>query len=305
MVQNRSAASFAAYEDHWPLDWTASLLAQIEQSALYNALNWSHAGGNGSNPFNSTVMHTRVSTMMCPSEDAKVPTVAAGWKNYLANIGGPSVISAWNGSIVPLRSDPGDNPGYSSAGGRQNSNCVSFGVEAMTDGTSNTALFSETLIGSGFPADRVTIANAPRKSTYLFPSGLTLQPDQGPNGGPAAEQFLQTCRSLPGTTAGYGGLAPANGNLWIAGHAGSTLMWDAYNHWLTPNSPGCYNGADGNTGAWGAVENGMPPSSNHPGGVNLAFADGSVRFIKDTIAAPTWWALGTRNGGEVVSSDSY
>ena len=48
-----------------------------------------------------------------------------------------------------------------------------------------------------------------------------------------------------------------------------------------------------------------PPTSNHPGGVNVCFADGSVRFVKDSVSPQTWWALGTRNGGETVSSDSY
>jgi len=46
-------------------------------------------------------------------------------------------------------------------------------------------------------------------------------------------------------------------------------------------------------------------ASNHPGGVNVAFSDGSVRFVKSSIAQRTWWALGTRNLGEVISSDSY
>jgi prepilin-type processing-associated H-X9-DG protein len=45
--------------------------------------------------------------------------------------------------------------------------------------------------------------------------------------------------------------------------------------------------------------------SNHPGGVNCTLADGSVRFIKDSISEPVWWALGTRAGGEVISADSY
>ena len=48
-----------------------------------------------------------------------------------------------------------------------------------------------------------------------------------------------------------------------------------------------------------------PPTSNHPGGVNIGFADGSVRFIKDSIGLQPWWAIGTRAGGEVVSSDQY
>jgi prepilin-type N-terminal cleavage/methylation domain-containing protein/prepilin-type processing-associated H-X9-DG protein len=41
-------------------------------------------------------------------------------------------------------------------------------------------------------------------------------------------------------------------------------------------------------------------SSFHPGGVNAVFGDGSVRFIRDSIAPATWTALGTRAGGEVL-----
>lgn len=61
-------------------------------------------------------------------------------------------------------------------------------------------------------------------------------------------------------------------------------------------------------------------SSMHPGGLNALFADGSVRFIRDSINSTkynnridrfqfkpdgVWQALGTRNGGEVISSDSF
>ncbi len=45
--------------------------------------------------------------------------------------------------------------------------------------------------------------------------------------------------------------------------------------------------------------------SLHPGGANFAMADGSVRFLKSTLAQPVYHALGTRAGGEVISSDSY
>jgi prepilin-type N-terminal cleavage/methylation domain-containing protein/prepilin-type processing-associated H-X9-DG protein len=45
--------------------------------------------------------------------------------------------------------------------------------------------------------------------------------------------------------------------------------------------------------------------SQHPGGVNFAFADGSVRFIKDSISKPIYRGLSTRAGGEVLSSDSF
>ena len=46
-------------------------------------------------------------------------------------------------------------------------------------------------------------------------------------------------------------------------------------------------------------------NSNHPGGCNVLFGDGSVRFIKSTLNLNVWWALGTRSNGEVISSDSY
>ena len=45
--------------------------------------------------------------------------------------------------------------------------------------------------------------------------------------------------------------------------------------------------------------------SLHPGGANLLFCDGHVTFLKNSIQLSTWRALSTRNGGEVISADSY
>ncbi len=45
--------------------------------------------------------------------------------------------------------------------------------------------------------------------------------------------------------------------------------------------------------------------SCHPGGVNVLFGDGSVRFIKQTINGNTWRALGSVNGSEIISADEY
>jgi prepilin-type N-terminal cleavage/methylation domain-containing protein/prepilin-type processing-associated H-X9-DG protein len=47
----------------------------------------------------------------------------------------------------------------------------------------------------------------------------------------------------------------------------------------------------------------MGARSRHPGGVNVALCDGSVRFVADTILLTTWRALSTSQGGEVVGAD--
>ncbi|HEV3121970.1 MAG TPA: DUF1559 domain-containing protein, partial [Isosphaeraceae bacterium] len=45
--------------------------------------------------------------------------------------------------------------------------------------------------------------------------------------------------------------------------------------------------------------------SRHPGGVDVLLGDGSVRFVKETIAQQVWLALCSMSGGEVLSADAY
>ena len=45
--------------------------------------------------------------------------------------------------------------------------------------------------------------------------------------------------------------------------------------------------------------------SLHPGGCEFLFCDGSVRFLKSSTAMPIVWSIGSRDQGEVVSSDAY
>jgi prepilin-type processing-associated H-X9-DG protein len=109
---------------------------------------------------------------------------------------------------------------------------------------------------------------------------------------------------MPGTTnsiQSYG-----SGCYWLSGYPWHIVI-NEFLHSGPPNTAACQNNPD-YFGTWLTFvgpTGSAPPTSNHPGGVNIAFADGSVRFIKDSVGLQTWWALGTRSGGEVVSSDSY
>ena len=47
------------------------------------------------------------------------------------------------------------------------------------------------------------------------------------------------------------------------------------------------------------------PTATTPAAANFLFGDGSVHFIKSSISMRTYWALGTKANGEVISSDSY
>jgi prepilin-type processing-associated H-X9-DG protein len=106
--------------------------------------------------------------------------------------------------------------------------------------------------------------------------------------------------------AGGQNIVNTRGYLWAFGSAGFTL----FNTVVTPNS----NLHKWNTcmfyggGGWPGGANGsnfVNATSNHAGGVNTLFGDGSVKYIKDSVNQNTWWSLGTRNGGEVVGADTY
>jgi prepilin-type processing-associated H-X9-DG protein len=80
---------------------------------------------------------------------------------------------------------------------------------------------------------------------------------------------------------------------------GATMI---YSHTQTPNRTSCvYH--DINQDGRGTITM-VPASSNHPGGVNVLFMDGSVRFIKNSVSHLTWYAIATPNNRETVSYDA-
>jgi prepilin-type processing-associated H-X9-DG protein len=124
-----------------------------------------------------------------------------------------------------------------------------------------------------------------------------------PFGAAALQQFIQQCRTTWAPVPS-GDNRPNRswlGEQWITGIPGRSLG----NLLLPPNPQGIPNcmtcagcGDFDSPGHFGL-------SSRHPGGANICMADGSVRFLKDTTQLNIVWAIGTRDQGEVVSSDQY
>ena len=307
-----------AQNSDWPMSWAVALLPFFEQTALYNTVNFSFGAEDQANLL--TVSYAKVGSLICPSEDFKTgPWVTTNMANYRANFGGPAPIAAWSGPIVPLQANA-----YKTSGPGQscylNQNLGSFGPEGITDGSSNTAAISEKLIGtSGYNntvAGSSTVYASMRNLALrgMFATSLSITPDIGAAGMPGtlttttgvtAYAFLQACNAIPGTQNLASRSGQWDGAVWNGAHYG-TLNFCAYDHWNTPNkfsceatnSPGFGNGV-------GSYNDAITATSNHPGGVNVGFCDGSVHFIKDTVAPNIWWALGSRNVGEAISSDSY
>jgi prepilin-type N-terminal cleavage/methylation domain-containing protein/prepilin-type processing-associated H-X9-DG protein len=299
----------------WNASWAVLILPNIEQQPLWNAYNFGCCGPD--NLVNSTVSYTGISSFLCPSEDQKVrPAQPWAPTNYAGNYGGPGTIRMWSGTIVEFLtcSVSGDKingwtPGTYWWGA--DSNLGIFGFEGVTDGTSNTALFSEKVMGfSNFSSNvnpivgQVGGSQDQRRGIYLV-NNLPLMTNGA--GGPAfpgpvaATQAVQICQSLAGGT--QGNTSWLLGFSWALGYPWHSTV-NQYHHYNTPNKLTCLNPGDPG-GLWGGTSGMVTASSNHTGGVNVCFVDGSVKFIKDSVSPNAWWALGTRNGGEALGSDQY
>ena len=277
----------------WPLSWAVALLPAMEQAQLFNAANYSYGISDSQN---NTVAITKVATLICPSESqSSGPWQVSSWTNYAANFGGPASIAAWSGPFVPM-----NNTVNGASGAYTNGNSGTVGLQSISDGTSNTAMFSEKLIGITTPADGVVSPGSSLARRVIFQvSAITVQNDLGGAAGATqAQSFVTACQSVTGTAYGHNAWS---GAAWGGSHSG-TLNFNAYDH---VNPPGGLSCVDGNAQQPGDNTDAITANSNHSGGVNVGMNDGSVRFVKNTVNTVTWWALGTRNGGESIGGDAY
>jgi prepilin-type N-terminal cleavage/methylation domain-containing protein/prepilin-type processing-associated H-X9-DG protein len=270
------------------------VLADMEQSATYNALNQSYWSSGGSVPgVNTTAVCTSVNSFLCPS-DANDPNfliagVKAGQTNYGNNVG---LCTTLNGQLYL------DGPTYRMGDyNPANKDGPTITLVLITDGTSNTAMWSEWIKGNNtlFGHQAVYLNSKGFSSTAPWPTNLAT-----------AEATLQavgaTCNPNLNDKATWG----QKGGLWASDVCG---FGGGYSHLLAPNKTSCFFSNESTTRFGAGPGNDditmIGAQSNHPGGVNVGFLDGSVRFVKNTVSLSVWAAIATRGGGEVLSSDSY
>jgi prepilin-type N-terminal cleavage/methylation domain-containing protein/prepilin-type processing-associated H-X9-DG protein len=280
------------------------LLPYLEQGPIYNAINFFCNGrGNGfGEVINSTGSTARVNSFLCPSSTTPSQTwygrPFAG-NNYFASAGSSIMWLGW----------PADSPnGIFSVRG------PAIGIRDITDGTSNTVAYGEFRTGDYNDSqnsiqDMVGITW--NSAGWACASGLKQPPNRNmdcpcanmPLGADSLMRALNAgAQAWQAGSGGYGtrGQRSWNGRMWHVGQYGHAMG----NLLVPPNSQYPYiQFWDSNSDFDSAGINGL--TSFHTGGANVCFADGSVRFLKSSVNWNTLWALGSRNQGEALSSDSY
>src|SRR5262245_38203331 len=242
----------------WFAPWTVVLLPSMEQQPLYNALNFSvpmlelgfispYYGAN------TTVGLTTITTLLCPSESInKTPNQAAveyAMSNYAGNYGGPANIRACGGTIIPVQGSTIFGL-MAFLGGSAPASAGPVRIASITDGTSNTALFSEHLVALG---DGVFASTDPscRPGTVqgkrgIFQVSIAMVLDQGSLAN--AQAFVAACKALPTSTVAT--TDDAFGAQWLLSMDYATAN-NAYHHFMTPNSLSCVG-----TGGFGVSDTG-------------------------------------------------
>ena len=250
-------------------NWMASILPQMEQSPLYNAIN---IGFNNGDPQNYvTVSQQVVKTFACPSDNTDSAMdnlwwayaqrwgvkVKMGTTNYVASWGDMKTASPFDfTSSEPGGPNWGCGDSYRGYFGECSNGSVR-GLRDGTDGSSNCFL-----LGENSPNLNGSLAWTNGDGTYA-----------------------STVIPLNWKTNLKDGERDSNGDLCEA----STAVLGAFNH------KHCWRNQTYNYGF----------KSFHPGGANFAMGDGSVRFVKQSIGARVYNALATIKTGEVISSDAY
>ncbi len=273
----------------------SQLLGFMDQIPLYNAINFNlppetpDAGAMGMamgmsmgmtayqdpNRENATVSRVVVSTFLCPSDSAGPNSAWPGANNYVGNEGN------W---LCDACEQYPPMVGYMGLPRGPFYNRSSVRFSSLTDGLSNTAFFSEKKRGKG--------TYDPLRDMFVIGSTMNI------------DDTFQQCNAVNPSSGMASVISSWMGAAWVVGDMTCTT----YNHVGGPNSFTCATmGGMQMAGPMAMVNMSVeiPPSSDHPGGVNLLFGDGSVHYLKSSVNLGVWRALGTRNGAEVISASDF
>ena len=272
----------------------AQILPFMENSQLYNAFNFHWCLSAYTSGTNLTAQTQLVASFVCPSDGTSTKLSNLGYVNYVACVGTTAAQESGSASYQESISSrlgifnvtiDGSQPQY--IGTTYNypnyQRALPVTVAAVTDGTSNTAAFSETRRSHAATASSV--------------GGLVggIQTND-----PLQAYVLNTVDNYIVPQCTYGGSGYYTRIVYRGQEYYRNLPYTGYyNHTMAPNSTWW------DCGGSSFVQAHIAARSYHSGGVNVGFADGSVRFIKNSINLYAWQALGTRAGGEVISADAY
>jgi prepilin-type N-terminal cleavage/methylation domain-containing protein/prepilin-type processing-associated H-X9-DG protein len=235
----------------------ALLLPFFEQDNIYKQIVFTSPANSAANA-GPTGMTIKI--LLCPADRTSTLPTGQGGNNYFANYG----------------SEPFFFQNRSVANGVFGLREAIDGVKLtdITDGTSNTAAFSELRKGDFnnavySPADWINASSAGSPTTV--------------------DQAYALCQGLNPTSLSYQWLSA--GGEWLNDNATGT----AYIHCGPPNATNCGFPAN--------LRFCVNANSDHTSGVNVALCDGSVRFVSESISLTTWRALGTRASGDLLGSD--
>lgn len=261
------------------------ILPYLEQSSLFDALNFDVSVSEPADPAsdwgyplelaNLTVRLVTLDVLLCPSDTTPQSRWSAG-TNVRSNNGSLPNTYAYDNArlggpagVITVYDDGTNHARHTTS------------LASVTDGLSNTVLASEKLRGSEAAA-----TFDPRRHYLIYREIETYTI--------SSDRFKSHCLA---PDAKYEGFEPRSGLAWILGEA----THSTYNHVSGINMAhgDCFSPGGGGTLVMSSAR------SQHPGGVNVGMADGSVRFVKNGISLEVWRALGSKAGGEPISNLEY
>jgi prepilin-type N-terminal cleavage/methylation domain-containing protein/prepilin-type processing-associated H-X9-DG protein len=263
----------------------AMILPYLEQANVYNTFDFAHDVNTATQ--NATARQQEVKVYQCPSERSNATNVAGGVtcgrSNYFGSLGGNAYCRTMDGTtggvfffeIKEVLLSHGNRP-------------KAVPLSGVGDGTSNTGMFAEIVRGENK-------SSLPRawQDPKLITSGTWVTDGLRVVGG--VDNFPACNATTTSSLLRYTGLV----------YYRNLLSTSLYSHTIPPNYKGgdCMDltvrsGEAGGSALWAGH---IAARSYHAGGVNAAFVDGAVHFVRDTIDPAVWYELGTRSGGEATS----